>query len=675
MKEIHKILIANRGEIAVRIIRTCRKLGKKVTVVYSKDDADSLAVQLADEAYHMSGSTLQETYLNIDQIIQIAKTNKIGAIHPGYGFLSENAAFAKACEKNNIIFIGPVSSVIELMGDKVKSKKLAQNAGVPVLEPSIGTIDQLTKKSASFSYPILIKAAAGGGGKGMRIVYKKVELHEALKSTSREAKNYFGDERVFIEKYIENPRHIEVQVLADQHGNVVALFERECSLQRRHQKIIEEAPSPSLNNKKREELLTLAKKLIRESNYTNAGTIEFLADENLNFYFLEMNTRIQVEHPVTEMITGVDIVEKQIKIAEGKALSLKQEDLSMNGNAIEARVYAEDPQNKFFPSPGFIHYYKEPGKSSGLRIDSSINKASIIRDDYDPMISKVIAHGKTRDAAFRNLSDGLRDYQIHGIQTNLSFLIGLLNNKNYRDNKVHTHFIGDLLEDLLTENIKKKSLVPKEILIAVFLLSNKKRNNTDSAWNEIGYWRIHRQRSILIDGKSLDIEDVNFIDSHLEFSYLKKQVAIGYQIKSENSILISFKSKSYLATYSQNQLHQVFIQMFGNTFILEDKYNLFTKKINREQSHPSRSFDGNITAPMPGKVIEVNVKKGDKVSPNTKLLVLEAMKMENQISAPVEGKIKELTIKKGDRVESGQQLIQIELLKTHQTNHQKKYDT
>ena len=415
-RKINKVLIANRGEIAVRIIRTLRRLHIESVAVFADNDAEALHRRLADEAYPLGNGSLKDTYLNIQKIIDAALDAGVDAIHPGYGFLSENPDFAEACAANNLIFIGPDADTMRLMGNKIAARQVAIDNGIPVTFGLTGSLEDIMVKADTLPYPVLIKAAAGGGGKGMHIVRKKDDLKDELERASREAEKYFGDGTVFVEQYIENPRHIEVQILADHHGNIIHLYERECTIQRRYQKIIEESPSPTLTEEKRQQLLATAVKLCKGIGYKNAGTVEFIVDQDLNFYFLEVNTRIQVEHPVTEMRTGIDIVEEQIRIARGKEMGWTQDMIQAQGHAVEMRVYAEDPENGFLPTPGKVTAYHEP-QVRGARVDSSIDGPCTISEAYDPMIAKLICHGKTRQAAIETAQHALKEFIIQGLTT------------------------------------------------------------------------------------------------------------------------------------------------------------------------------------------------------------------------------------------------------------------
>lgn len=447
-RKIKKILIPNRGEIAIRVQRTCRELDIPVVAVFSEPDRHALHVRYADEAFPLPGSAPGDTYLNRELIFEIAKKCNADAIHPGYGFLSENAAFARGCKEHGITFIGPPPEAIELMGLKTEARKLMQEAGVPVVpgtEP-LDTYEIAAEKANEVGCPVLIKASAGGGGKGMRIVEKPTQLKDAYEACRREAQSAFGDPRVYIEKYLSKPRHVEFQVLADLHGNVIHLYERECSIQRRHQKIIEETPSPVLDDRMRRRMGEVAVEAARACGYTNAGTVEFLVDADKNFYFLEMNTRLQVEHPITEMITGVDLVERQIRIAEGEALT--SEPIPRRGAAVECRIYAEDPANNFLPCPGLIQAMSEPG-GPGIRNDSGVYAGFTIPMQYDPMISKLVVHGETRRQALTRMLRALEEYHLLGIRANISYLRRIIMHPEFISGDYDTHFIPRHQESLL----------------------------------------------------------------------------------------------------------------------------------------------------------------------------------------------------------------------------------
>ncbi len=442
----NKILIANRGEIAVRIIRACREMGISTVAVYSEADKNALHTQLADETVCIGGNKSSSSYLNMNNIISAACLTGANAIHPGFGFLSENSKFADMCKECNIKFIGPDAKTIDLMGNKANARKLMIEAGVPVTPGSDGIVENIEKAKElanKFGYPIMIKASAGGGGRGIRIVREERDLEEAYNSAKSEAKVAFGDDRIYMEKVIENARHIEVQILADEYGNAIHLGERDCSLQRRNQKVLEEAPSVALDNKTRKAMGDAAIRAVKASNYKNAGTIEFLYSKDNKFYFMEMNTRIQVEHPVTEMITDIDIVKEQIRIAYGKKLKYTQDDVMFNGHSIECRINAEDPYNNFAPSPGKIDYLFLPSGGNGLRVDSAVYAGYTIPSFYDSMIAKVITKGRTREEAIQKMKRALNEFVIEGIKTNIDFHMELLENEDYLNGNFDTSFIAN----------------------------------------------------------------------------------------------------------------------------------------------------------------------------------------------------------------------------------------
>lgn len=441
---IKKILIANRGEIAARIIRTCKKMQIATVAVYSEADKDAPYIHMADESYLLGPPPVKDSYLHVDKILDIATTTQADAIHPGYGFMSENSTFAKKCEEKEIIFIGPTAKILEQMGDKITARNVMQDAGLPIIPGTTEVIvntDEAIKKAKEIGYPIMLKASLGGGGIGMQIVQDEAELMKVFMNHSKRAETFFGDGSMFIERVLENARHIEIQLLADTYGNVIHLFERDCSIQRRNQKVVEEAPAIFVSEKTRLKMGELAVRAAREIGYTNAGTIEFLVDEQENFYFLEMNTRIQVEHPITEEITGIDIIEEQIRIASGKPLTYKQEEIQKQGHAIEARIYAEDPET-FFPSPGTITHYEEPS-GDHIRLEAAVKNNSQVTPFYDPMIAKLIVYGKTRNEAIRRMQQALEAYKVEGIKTNIPLLIHIMNNATFNTGNISTHFINE----------------------------------------------------------------------------------------------------------------------------------------------------------------------------------------------------------------------------------------
>jgi acetyl-CoA carboxylase biotin carboxylase subunit len=466
MKKITKILVANRGEIAIRVMKTAKKMGIKTVAVYSTADRNALHVKYADEAVWIGEAASSQSYLRGDKIIEVSKELGVDAIHPGYGFLSENSSFAEACENNNIIFIGPKSKAIEMMGSKLAAKEAVMHYDIPMVpgvDHAITDVEEAKKTAKEVGFPILIKASAGGGGKGMRIVEREEDFESQMDRAISEAMNAFGDGSVFIEKYVTKPRHIEIQIMADSHGNVLYVFERECSIQRRHQKVVEEAPSSILTPEKRKEMGEAAVKVARACDYLGAGTVEFLMDADLNFYFLEMNTRLQVEHPVTEMISGLDLVELQIRVARGEALEMKQEDLHIKGHAMELRVYAEDSLNDFLPNVGFLSTYKIP-VGVGIRVDNGIEEGMDVPIYYDPMLSKLVTYGKTREESIELMIKAIDNYHIEGVATTLPFGKFVMEHDAFRSGDFDTGFVKTYYDAQ-----KLKSVMDKEAEIAALL--------------------------------------------------------------------------------------------------------------------------------------------------------------------------------------------------------------
>ena len=464
-----KVLIANRGEIAVRIIRACKELGIKTVAIFSDIDRKALHVRLADEAYFVGPAQAAQSYLNMEKIMEVAKISEAEAIHPGYGFFAENYDFVRRVESEGLVFIGPPAEAVRLLGDKVAARKTMKNSGVrivPGTEVEIDSDEQGAFIAEKVGFPVLIKAVGGGGGKGMRIVREKSELKSSLRAASSEAKSAFADSRIYIEKYLERPRHVEIQILADKFGNVIHLGERECSIQRRHQKVVEESPSPVVDEKMRKAMGEAAVTATKASGYVNAGTIEFLVDSDRSFYFLESNTRLQVEHPVTEMVTGIDLAKEQLRIASGIKLSYRQEDIRWRGSAIECRIYAEDPENNFLPSTGVVHSYWEPS-GPGIRVDSGLYEGAEVSLFYDPLISKLLAWGKDRDEAIQRMKRALLEYRISGVATTIPFHLKVMDNPKFQKGEIHTHFIDEEFEKEKLSEVEDKD----EILRAVAVFS------------------------------------------------------------------------------------------------------------------------------------------------------------------------------------------------------------
>ena len=669
MKKINKILVANRGEIAVRIMRTLKRLHIGSVAVFADNDAQALHRRMADEAYPLGGGSLKDTYLNIQKIIDAALDSGADAIHPGYGFLSENPELAEACKANNLIFIGPDADTMRLMGNKIAARQVAIENGIPVTFGLTGSICEILAQADALPYPVLIKAAAGGGGKGMHIVRRKEDLKDELERASREAEKYFGDGTVFVEQYIENPRHIEVQILADHHGNVIHLYERECTIQRRYQKIIEESPSPTLNNEKREQLLATAVKLCKGIGYKNAGTVEFIVDQDQNFYFLEVNTRIQVEHPVTEMRTGIDIVEEQIRIARGKELSIDSVECfaflnsqlsTPHGHAIELRIYAEDPENGFLPTPGKVTAYHEP-QVRGARVDSSIDRPCPVSEAYDPMIAKLICHGKTRQAAIEIAQQALKEFIIQGLTTNKAYLWEVIKNEDFAENKIDTSFCTTHQEELLNAlNESRNNLSTNDIAISFLVYDFSKKhfeNQTENVWEEIGYWRYHMKLTVDVEGKRIPVTITDAEANKIKGTVDGKPFAAEFISHDAHQFKLMLNGKTEVVYCSVDEDQHTIVNFHGLNFHCYrlDQLNDTTDYSCKEQVN-DRS---RLVSPMPGKVVKINVKEGDEVDEGTVMIVVEAMKMENNIVATAKAKVKRILVTEGEMVDNKKQLIEL----------------
>ncbi|MBW6459697.1 MAG: acetyl-CoA carboxylase biotin carboxylase subunit [Bacteroidales bacterium] len=659
-----KILIANRGEIAVRVIRAVQDLNIRAVAIYSEADMHAMHVLMADEAYYLGGNDLAETYLNIPKIIDIAQKCRAQAIHPGYGFLSENPKFVEACDKAGIVFIGPNARAMKLMGNKIESREALKDAGIPMTAGITGDMTTLLKRAGEIPFPIMIKAAAGGGGKGMRIAHDDTNLAEVLESTSREAKNYFGDGTVFIEKYIEEPRHIEIQVLGDNHGNVIHLFERECSIQRRHQKIIEESPSPTLTPEVREKMGETAVRIAKEIGYNSAGTVEFLVDKDLHFFFLEMNTRVQVEHPVTELVTGIDIVKEQIFIAAGKPLDLEQDLLVQYGHAIECRIYAEDPVNNFLPSPGEMTYYLEP-EGEDIRIDTGIMEATTIHSFYDPLICKLVVWGETREEARVKMTGALKHFIIHGISTNIAYLRQLMDHQAYISNNFSTKFCDEHSGEIIDVLKKEQAETPVHIPgFAYFLYDFSCRQTGNGAagkniWNHIGYWRGVMDLEGTVEDKPFRFTVEKAINGAYLLTINDKKHTAFVRICEEGYLEVILDEQQLEFFVSSDDEGNGYVTYLGHIFGVKRTDVLGKKEIlGSFDAHGGKS-DGRIVSPMPGRVIKINVRQGEEVKKGQTLLIVEAMKMENNIVAPVDGKVEKVNVKVGEMVNSSTSLVQI----------------
>lgn len=657
MKKIQKILVANRGEIAVRIIQTAKRMNITTVAVYTEHEGNPMHREVADETWSLGAGNLTQTYLDIPLIMDIAKKSGADAIHPGYGFLAENPGLAKACELNGILFIGPPENAIHTMGNKLEAARFVKSLHIPLLNLKTGTHAELMDQVRPGDFPLMIKAAAGGGGKGMRIIHDPDKLSEALTAAAREANNYFGNPDVYIEKYVAEPKHVEIQVLADEHGNCVHLFERECSIQRRHQKIIEEAPSPSLDETTRDKMGATAVAIAREIGYTGAGTVEFLLDEQQRFFFLEMNTRIQVEHPITEMITGKDLVREQIRIAQGYPLSFKQSDLIIHGHAVEARIYAEDPHNDFMPSPGVITRFTAP-EGTGIRTDTGVRSRDEISSEYDPMIAKVVAWDEKRTSAIDRLRMALDKTIITGIRNNRSYLNQILKHPYFTDNKFTTRFI-DRHHQELTENLdRQKANQDKASLLAAYIFIRSmpgQKQNDEPAWKEIGYWRPHMHWDIQLDGQPFGCR---FKRYNHQLTLQLDQTPHHFELKNTGGDWVTLESKgSQIMVYYSEKRHETEISAEGITHFAGHHGYLRTLQ-NKKAIHAHQEISHTISAPMFGKVLSIEVSEQMTVKKGQTLMILEAMKMENIIQAPQDTTIKHIAVKEGDQVEDGQLLLE-----------------
>jgi len=636
----HKLLIANRGEIACRIIKTAHEMGISCVAVYTEADTHSPFVRMADQAIKLSDS-----YLNGNEIINAAKQTGAEAIHPGYGFLSENAKFARAVQKEGLIWVGPNSRVITSMGDKLKAKDIAEKAGVPTLPM---TTDP--KKANTIGYPILIKAAAGGGGKGMRIVEDKKDLKEAIAGAQREAKTGFGDDRVFIERYVASSRHIEIQILGDSQGNVVHLGERECSIQRRHQKIIEESPSPRVDSEMRAAMGDAAIKLAKKLKYESAGTVEFLVDDKTGeFWFLEVNTRLQVEHPVTEEVTGKDLVYEQLRIARGEELGYSQDDITWNGSSIEARLYAEDPSNDFLPATGTLIAY-ESDANIDARWDTGIEQGSVVGTDFDPMLAKVITKGKTRVDAANKLALALESLHIGGVTTNRDFLVASLRSEDFLKGKTTSDFIEKTNPQRAV--VLKGSSLENATSAAALWIQGQNRENANILKEIPTGWRnsrLPRQKITL-----------SYLDNEVEVTYKSNRDG-SFAVNEETTAkVIDWTPSGIDIEINTSRFYSKITQADDNIVVHGPWGDALFKILPRFTLPGSEIQAGGLIAPMPGKVIDLKVKVGSKVKKGDTLVILEAMKMEHQVKASEDGKVTKVLIKKDDQLENGALLMVVD---------------
>ena len=661
---INKLLIANRGEIACRVIKTANTQGIKTVAVYSDADKNALHVQMADEAVYLGPSPSKESYLRGELIIEKAKELGVDAIHPGYGFLSENAEFANLCAKNNIIFVGPPASAIEAMGSKSAAKHIMEKAGVPLV-PGYHGDDQseavLKGAADEMGYPVLLKAAAGGGGKGMRQVWSEKEFSQALNAAKRESMASFGDDHMLVEKYLTRPRHVEIQVFCDTHGNGVYLFERDCSVQRRHQKIIEEAPAPNMSQSVREKMGEAAILAAKAINYVGAGTVEFLLDEDDSFYFMEMNTRLQVEHPVTEMITREDLVHWQLTIAEGKPLPKQQNELTLTGHAFEARIYAEDPNNEFLPSTGTLRLLRTPKENDVVRVDTGVVEGDEVSVFYDPMIAKLVVWGENREIALKRLISALGDYYIDGVSTNIDFLKRVATHPAFVAAELTTTFVEkhhDSLFSATSEDAASDDTQVNIPVMALLSLLNRKVSRSDktpSVWSTVGAWRANASHT----------ETLTLLCNQEEVHVGVKHQRHG----TEDAWELSVGDNSYNVEGKlvDSALHAT-INGYKSTFTYSDNdgvFTLFNKDTLAKFSLISASLgddnddngDANFSAPMNGTIVAHLVEKGVLVKKGEPILVMEAMKMEHSIIAPHDGAVEEFFFNPGELVDGGATLL------------------
>ena len=656
---IKKVLIANRGEIACRVIKTLKKLDIDSVAVYSEADRNALHVRLADEAIAIGPAPANESYLVIDKIIAAAKATGADAIHPGYGFLSENATFAQACSDNDLIFIGPPVEAIQAMGSKAAAKAIMGTAEVPLVPGYHGddqSDDLLKQEADKIGYPVLLKAAMGGGGKGMRLVQGADEFAEALQACRRESRAAFGDDRMLIEKYVIQPRHVEIQVFADKHDQCVYLFERDCSLQRRHQKVVEEAPAPGIGDTLRRSMGEAAVRAAKSIGYEGAGTVEFLLDANGHFYFMEMNTRLQVEHPVTEMITGEDLVEWQIRVAAGYKLPKMQNELNITGHAFEVRIYAETPHNNFLPATGKIAFLATPDTGEHVRIDTGITANSEVTVFYDPMIAKLIVWDRDRDRALHRLDKALQSYLIDGVQTNIEFLSNIINHQDFVAAKLSTHFIDDHQTQLVNE--PQAASGQHFIYSAIYeFLAATQQTNPQSPWSCLSGWRLNNdcQQRYLYD--NLNDPEADLITVDLVVNQQQDQLSFSAQCGDLAYQATGTLIDNKLRLAGDRAIELTIYQNQNQITLFERGQKVSIQRHSATVSASGSADEGQLTAPMHGRIVEVMVKAGDTVEADAPLIILEAMKMEHTIRAAEKGTVQEVFYNSGDLVEEGAELL------------------
>ena len=657
-RRFHTLLIANRGEIACRVIRTARAMGLRSVAVYSEADRGAMHVAEADEAVLLGPARARDSYLNIERVIEAARRSGAEAVHPGYGFLSENAGFAQACVDAGLVFVGPTADMMIAMGSKSGSKALMEKAGVPLVPGYHGEAQDeatLTTAADKIGFPVLVKASAGGGGRGMRVVRSAGELAAAIVSAKREAKAAFGDDRMLIEKYVDNPRHIEVQVIGDSHGNLVSLFERECTLQRRHQKVIEEAPSPTLGPAQREAVSAAARKAASAVNYVGAGTIEFVSNGK-DVFFIEMNTRLQVEHPVTELITGINLVEWQLRVAFGERLPLAQHEIGFNGHAIEARVYAENPQKNFMPSVGRIKTWQMPPAVDGLRIDAGYRTGDSVSPYYDAMLAKVIAWAPTRQAAIDKLNHGLQETDVRGVITNIPFLSALVTHPDVRANAIDTGFIERELTNL-TAGSNQAGELELAAAVATILADEKAAAGSDahSPWRTFGWMPVGRRQRAFSFRPGQGAEHKVTLHYGVGSSTLaigEREFAFAHSVNTEGEIDLTLDG-AISRVVAVIEGHELYLRTRNGRFELHwvDPFG----GDDEEQVGEDR-----IVAPLPGTVVALLAEEGATLEKGAAILTLEVMKMEQTLRAPFAGVLKKIKCKVGDIVQEGVELAEIE---------------
>lgn len=667
-----KILIANRGEIAVRIMATCREMAIRTVAVYSDVDRNARHVRFADEAYPIGSAPATQSYLRVETILAGAKQSGAEAIHPGYGFLSENADFVEACEQAGIVFIGPSARAMRAMGGKISAKQIARSVDAPTVPGYSGESQDETvlfDEAQRIGFPLLIKASAGGGGKGMREVHSTNAFGEQLAGAKREALASFGDETVFLERLIQQPRHVEIQILGDTHGNMIHLGERECSIQRRHQKIVEESPSVALSSALRAEMGATAVRIAQAAGYVNAGTMEFILDSDKHYYFLEMNTRLQVEHPVTELVTGLDLVRHQLLIAAGTPLTLTQEQVQQRGHAIEVRIYAEDAEHNFLPSTGTIASFQVP-EGPGIRVDSGVEDGDEITQFYDPMIAKLIVYGENRDAAILRLQRSLEQSAIFGVTTNIPLLHTIAVHPAFREGLTHTGFLQEhhLLDPVIERQLPQNALVAaasydvmQEVLRSHSTITHTVPTNP---WQTLGPWRLTGGARTVVyayQGQTHSVElTPAFVENAWNVSVDEQTLGTIECMSGNDGLLLLRQGKTQIRVYVYTTAAEIEVMLNGSLYRLERKEPPDVDVTERGGGNKLQRSQKTLTAPMAGTIVKVQIHDGDTVEAQQVLVILSAMKMEHAITAPHEGKVRHVYYQEGAVVKGGTVVVELE---------------